>query len=85
MACRVYKQREWGGTELFRSPLISFAYERGWRQGFALAGFPGVDKEYEMGEWQAARGLGVSAPRLLLLSGLGASLGPNVRLVTPQP
>lgn len=25
-----------------RSPLISFVYERGWRQGFAAAGFPGI-------------------------------------------
>ncbi|EFJ44161.1 hypothetical protein VOLCADRAFT_106536 [Volvox carteri f. nagariensis] len=45
---RVYKQRSWGGTELFRNPLVSFAYERGWRQGFAWAGFPGADKEYDI-------------------------------------
>lgn len=34
--------------DLFTSPLVSYAYERGWRQGFAAAGFPGVEKEYEM-------------------------------------
>ena len=34
--------------DLFTSPQVSFAYERGWRQGFAAAGFPGADKEYEM-------------------------------------
>lgn len=34
--------------DLFTSPSVSFAYERGWRQGFAAAGFPGVDKEFEM-------------------------------------
>ena len=34
--------------DLFTSPSVSFAYERGWRQGFAAAGFPGPDKEYEM-------------------------------------
>lgn len=34
--------------ELFRTPLVSFAYERGWRQGFAWAGFPGADREFEM-------------------------------------
>jgi ubiquinone/menaquinone biosynthesis C-methylase UbiE len=34
--------------DLFTSPSVSFAYERGWRQGFAAAGFPGVEKEYEM-------------------------------------
>lgn len=44
----VYRQRRWGGTELFRSPLVSFAYERGWRQGFNWAGFPGVEREFEM-------------------------------------
>jgi ubiquinone/menaquinone biosynthesis C-methylase UbiE len=34
--------------DLFTSPSVSFAYERGWRQGFASAGFPGADKEYEL-------------------------------------
>jgi hypothetical protein len=34
--------------DLFTSPSVSFAYERGWRQGFAAAGFPGPDKEFEM-------------------------------------
>lgn len=34
--------------DLFTSPQVSFAYERGWRQGFASAGFPGPDKEAEM-------------------------------------
>ncbi|KAJ0694764.1 putative demethylmenaquinone methyltransferase [Helianthus annuus] len=30
-------------------PLVSFLYERGWRQGFTLwAGFPGPEKEFEM-------------------------------------
>lgn len=34
--------------DLFTSPQVSFAYERGWRQGFAAAGFPGADKEFDM-------------------------------------
>mmetsp|Transcript_48742 Transcript_48742/g.58998 ORF Transcript_48742/g.58998 Transcript_48742/m.58998 type:complete len:389 (+) Transcript_48742:43-1209(+) len=34
--------------DLFTSPAVSFAYERGWRQGFAAAGFPGVDREFEL-------------------------------------
>lgn len=34
--------------DLFTSPSVSYAYERGWRQGFARAGFPGPDKEAEM-------------------------------------
>lgn len=37
-------------TCVHRNPLISFVYERGWRQGFSWAGFPGVEKEFEMGE-----------------------------------
>jgi hypothetical protein len=28
----VYQQKAWQGTELFRQPLVSFIYERGWRQ-----------------------------------------------------
>lgn len=34
--------------DLFTNPSVSFAYERGWRQGFAAAGFPGSDTEAEM-------------------------------------
>jgi len=34
--------------DMFTSPSVSFAYERGWRQSFSNAGFPGADKEYEM-------------------------------------
>ena len=33
---------------MLRNPLISFVYERGWRQGFSWAGFPGADKEFDM-------------------------------------
>ncbi|XP_024970165.1 uncharacterized methyltransferase At1g78140, chloroplastic [Cynara cardunculus var. scolymus] len=36
-------------SELFRFPLVSFLYERGWRQGFSLwGGFPGPEKEFEL-------------------------------------
>ncbi len=34
--------------DLFTSPAVSYAYERGWRQGFASAGFPGPDVEADM-------------------------------------
>ncbi len=34
--------------DLFTNPSVSFAYERGWRQGFAAAGFPGPDIEGQM-------------------------------------
>lgn len=40
-----YRDQPWAGTQIFRSPLVSFAYERGWRQSFAWAGFPGVKEE----------------------------------------
>lgn len=45
---RAYQQRSWTGTELFRNPVVSLAYERGWRQSFAWAGFPGVDEESQL-------------------------------------
>jgi 2-polyprenyl-3-methyl-5-hydroxy-6-metoxy-1,4-benzoquinol methylase len=36
-------------TELFRFSLMSFLYERGWRQGFSIwGGFPGPEKEFEL-------------------------------------
>lgn len=36
-------------TEFFRLPLISYIYERGWRQGFsAVGGWPGPQKEFEL-------------------------------------
>lgn len=37
-------------TELFRSPLVSFLYERGWRQNFNRSGFPGPDEEFNMAQ-----------------------------------
>eukprot|EP00177_Eucheuma_denticulatum_P006396 GFKZ01011674.1.p1 GENE.GFKZ01011674.1~~GFKZ01011674.1.p1 ORF type:complete len:345 (-),score=41.50 GFKZ01011674.1:2495-3529(-) len=36
------------GQSLFQLPQVSFAYERGWRSSFNRAGFPGIDKEYDM-------------------------------------
>jgi len=32
----------------FQNPLVSFAYERGWRQAFEANGFPGPDEEYSL-------------------------------------
>jgi len=34
--------------ELFRTPVVSYLYERGWRESFVQAGFPGIEKEYEL-------------------------------------
>ncbi|KAM2022289.1 hypothetical protein ACFX16_044211 [Malus domestica] len=36
-------------TEMFRTPLVSYLYERGWRQSFTVwGGFPGPEKEFEL-------------------------------------
>uniref|UniRef100_A0ACD5Y6L6 Uncharacterized protein n=1 Tax=Avena sativa TaxID=4498 RepID=A0ACD5Y6L6_AVESA len=35
-------------TQLFRTRLVSFLYERGWRQKFRWGGFPGLEREFEM-------------------------------------
>eukprot|EP00281_Chroomonas_sp_CCMP1168_P000678 CAMPEP_0206268702 /NCGR_PEP_ID=MMETSP0047_2-20121206/31863_1 /ASSEMBLY_ACC=CAM_ASM_000192 /TAXON_ID=195065 /ORGANISM="Chroomonas mesostigmatica_cf, Strain CCMP1168" /LENGTH=365 /DNA_ID=CAMNT_0053697069 /DNA_START=74 /DNA_END=1171 /DNA_ORIENTATION=- len=34
--------------ELFRSPFVSYLYERGWRNSFKQAGFPGIEKEFQL-------------------------------------
>lgn len=41
-----YRERNWSVSQLFQSPVISYVYERGWRQGFDWAGFPGADEEF---------------------------------------
>lgn len=66
----VYEQKAWQGTELFRQPLVSFIYERGWRQNFAGAGFPGPEKEFE----QAMRYLEPAAGGTLLDVSCGTGL-----------
>lgn len=47
---REYSEVKPTGTELFRSPLVSFLYERGWRQNFSRSGFPGPDEEFKMAQ-----------------------------------
>uniref|UniRef100_A0A453T5Z0 Methyltransferase type 11 domain-containing protein n=2 Tax=Aegilops tauschii subsp. strangulata TaxID=200361 RepID=A0A453T5Z0_AEGTS len=42
-----YSELKPARTELFRSPLVSFLYERGWRQNFNRSGFPGRDEEFQ--------------------------------------
>jgi len=34
--------------ELFRTPMVSWMYERGWRNSFKQAGFPGIEREFEL-------------------------------------
>ncbi|GFQ05201.1 uncharacterized methyltransferase at2g41040 chloroplastic [Phtheirospermum japonicum] len=45
-----YNEFKPAGTEIFRSPLVSFVYERGWRQNFNRSGFPGPDEEFNMSQ-----------------------------------
>ncbi|KAH7299824.1 hypothetical protein KP509_24G031400 [Ceratopteris richardii] len=45
-----YQEVPPAGTELFRNPLVSFVYERGWRQNFARSGFPGPDEEVKLAQ-----------------------------------
>lgn len=45
---QVFEQKSWVGTELFRTEAVSSIYERGWRQGFARAGFPGPQREFDL-------------------------------------
>ncbi|GKB95012.1 uncharacterized methyltransferase, chloroplastic, partial [Tanacetum coccineum] len=45
-----YVESQPSRTELFRSPLVSFLYERGWRQDFNRRGFPGPDEEFDMAQ-----------------------------------
>lgn len=46
---KVYGEPMAASTELFRFPLVSFLYERGWRQSFTIwGGFPGPEEEFEL-------------------------------------
>ncbi|XP_042031225.1 uncharacterized methyltransferase At1g78140, chloroplastic [Salvia splendens] len=46
---KVYGEPMAASTELFRFPLVSFLYERGWRQSFTVwGGFPGPEQEFEL-------------------------------------
>ncbi|GKU99832.1 hypothetical protein SLEP1_g12619 [Rubroshorea leprosula] len=47
---RDYTEVKPARTELFRSPFVSFLYERGWRQNFNRSGFPGLDEEFKMAQ-----------------------------------
>eukprot|EP00435_Cladocopium_sp_Y103_P068459 s361_g31.t1 len=47
------------GTSTFQSPLVSFAYERGWRRSFASSGFPGPDEEFRLAQEFLKEGAGL--------------------------
>jgi len=43
-----FREAKLSGTSLFETPIVSNAYERGWRDSFAWAGFPGKEKEFDL-------------------------------------
>ncbi|KAL6965583.1 hypothetical protein U1Q18_036638 [Sarracenia purpurea var. burkii] len=47
---KAYTEYKPARTELFRSPIVSFLYERGWRQNFNHRGFPGPEEEFKMAQ-----------------------------------
>eukprot|EP00931_Biecheleriopsis_adriatica_P087571 TRINITY_DN62013_c0_g1_i1.p1 TRINITY_DN62013_c0_g1~~TRINITY_DN62013_c0_g1_i1.p1 ORF type:complete len:463 (+),score=109.77 TRINITY_DN62013_c0_g1_i1:132-1520(+) len=53
------------GTSTFQNPLVSFAYERGWRRAFASSGFPGPDEEFRMAQEFLREGEGLLGDTLL--------------------
>mmetsp|Transcript_27435 Transcript_27435/g.63406 ORF Transcript_27435/g.63406 Transcript_27435/m.63406 type:complete len:459 (-) Transcript_27435:101-1477(-) len=55
----------------FESPLVSFIYERGWRQQFRQSGFPGPDAEYKL-----AKGFLLASRRVMNMEGEEPLAGP---------
>lgn len=53
------------GTSTFQNPLVSFVYERGWRQSFAASGFPGPDEEFGLAQGFLSQGAGLKGDVLL--------------------
>lgn len=53
-----YEELMQPSTELFRNPAISFVYERGYRQGFQLFGYPGPDEELKLANKYLERAAG---------------------------
>ena len=43
-----FREAKLSGTSLFETPIVSNAYERGWRDSFVWAGFPGKEKEFDV-------------------------------------
>ena len=46
----ILPQSSYLGTSTFETPQVAFAYERGWRDSFKRAGFPGPDEEFKLAE-----------------------------------
>eukprot|EP00250_Pteridium_aquilinum_P007827 c17470_g1_i1 orf=234-1262(-) len=43
-----YEELVQPSTEVFRNPLVSYVYERGYRQAFQIFGYPGPDEELKL-------------------------------------
>jgi SAM-dependent methyltransferase len=61
--------------DLFTSPTVSFAYERGWRQQFATAGFPGPDTEAEMAMDYFAPVVAMASPQTSVVVDMSCATG----------
>lgn len=48
LSSRSFEKRGPNSVEIFKNPVVSGIYERGWRQSFSWAAFPGVDIEADM-------------------------------------
>ena len=59
------------GTSTFETPQVAFAYERGWRDSFARAGFPGPDEEFRLAQ---AKLLPFAAGKCVLDASCGSGL-----------
>ena len=46
----LFPESSYLGTSTFETPQVAFAYERGWRDSFKRAGFPGPDEEKRMAQ-----------------------------------
>lgn len=60
---KLYSESGPTSQSLFQQPLISFVYEKGWRQSFSWAGFPGESEEFQT----ALSWFGSAPPDALLL------------------
>ena len=61
--------------DLFTNPTVSFAYERGWRQQFATAGFPGPDTEAEMAMDYFAPVVAIASPQTSVVVDMSCATG----------
>jgi ubiquinone/menaquinone biosynthesis C-methylase UbiE len=46
----IFPESSYLGTSTFETPQVAFAYERGWRDSFRRAGFPGAEEEFSLAQ-----------------------------------